>query len=205
MGTRNLLIGVIIGLLVGALGGYVLFNKPMPEENTLFENQVTVLTQQVSDLTQQVTDLTQQLTSKEETVLILEERLRQKGTLVSDLRLLIESLQEVSEEEPLNPLPDQEYVNRTWVSSDIMNYMHYVYTDNITLNGNPLAFSWTRSNEVETNVNIVIYDAETDYDYRSYTVEDVDSPYVTEAIPEGIYYVSVKSSQPFTFTIQETQ
>ena len=219
MENRNIVIGVIIGIIIGAMGGYLLFNDPNQEDPSLSQSQISDLTEQVSDLTQQVndltqqvtdldqeiTDLTQQLTTKEQALQMLENQLHHKNELISDLRLIIESnQQEYVEEETENPAQEQYYVNKTWESTTYMTYFNALYTENVTLHGNPLTFSWTRPLHDADNVFIQIWDAETNYDYRKYTLSDISSPYVTEAIPEGEYYFSVKSVLPFSFHIKET-
>lgn len=219
MENQNIVIGVIIGILIGALGGYLLFNGPNQEDPSLTQSQISDLTEQIIDLTQQVndltqqvtdldqevTDLTQQLNSKEQKLQFLETQLNQKNELISDLRLIIESnQQEDVEEETENPAQEQYYVNKTWISSEVYATYHSLYTENVTLHGNPLTFSWTRPLLDADNVFIQIFDAETNYDYRKYTLSDISSPYVTEAIPEGEYYFSVKSGLPFSFHVKET-
>jgi len=220
MENQNIVIGVIIGILIGALGGYLLFNDSNQEDPSLSQSQISDLTEQVSDLTQQVTDLTQQvtdleqeitdltqqLTTKEQALQMLENQLHNKNELISDLRLIIESNQqeEEVEEETETPAQEQYYVNKTWISSEVYATYHSLYTENVTLHGNPLTFSWTRPLHDADNVFIQIWDAETNYDYRKYTLSDISSPYITEAIPEGEYYFSVKSGLPFSFHIKET-
>jgi len=202
MENQNIVIGVIIGILIGALGGYLLFNA---EQIIDLTQQVNDLTQQVTDLDQEVTDLTQQLNSKEQKLQFLETQLNQKNELISDLRLIIESnQQEDVKEETENLAQEQSYINKTWESTTYMTHFNALYTENVTLHGNPLTFSWTRPLHDADNVFIQIFDAETNYDYRKYTLSDISSPYVTEAIPEGEYYFSVKSGLPFSFHVKET-
>jgi len=219
MENQNIVIGVIIGILIGALGGYLLFNDSNQEDPSLTQSQISDLTEQIIDLTQQVndltqqvtdldqevTDLTQQLNSKEQKLQFLETQLNQKNELISDLRLIIESnQQEDVKEETENLAQEQYYINKTWESTTYMTHFNALYTENVTLHGNPLTFSWTRPLHDADNVFIQIFDAETNYDYRKYTLSDISSPYVTEAIPEGEYYFSVKSGLPFSFHVKET-
>ena len=195
MERRELVSGVLVGLVVGFLVGYMLFGGVKEPETGLLEEQMTEISTRISELeslVERTEEMSNQIEELEETILSLDDQINSLELQVLDL----------SETDEIPVIVNYREVD-SWTSEVNLGMTGHEVYDLFTISNDPMVVKWEFSSGDTSDIQIIIYaDGEVD-PVHSIQREGTTSGEVRFAITPGEYLLYVIGSIEFTVTVEE--